>query len=68
MGGGHTITPTVAATPATPARSDATTQALAAAQSKRYVNPSTFVNTMLSGSSGTNLGTPSGAGSSLLGG
>lgn len=68
MGGGHTSTPAVAPTPAAPTRSDADTQALAAAQSKRYAAPGSFVNTMLSGSNGANLGGASGAGSSLLGG
>lgn len=68
MGGGHTYTPTVSATPATPTRSSADTQALASAQAKRYAAPGSFVQTMLSGSSGTSLGVPSGAGSALLGG
>lgn len=68
MGGGHTSTPAVAPTPATPTRSSSDTQALAAAQAKRYAAPGSFVDTMLSGSNGTTLGGASGAGSSLLGG
>ena len=68
MGGGHVSTPTVAATPATPTRSDSATQALAAAQAKRYAAPGSFTQTMFSGSGGTSLGVPSGSGSATLGG
>lgn len=66
MGGGQTqhIQPT----PATPTRSDADTQALAAMQAKRYAAPGSFTQTMLAGSNGTNLGVPSGSGSKMLGG
>lgn len=68
MGGGHTSTPAVAPTPAVPTRSSEDTQALAAAQAKRYASPGSFVNTMLSGNNGVGLGGSSGTGSSLLGG
>ena len=48
MGGGHSSSISVAPTPALPTRSSADTQALQEQQAKRYANPASFTNSILS--------------------
>lgn len=68
MGGGHTQALTVAPTPSLPTRDSSDVQALQAQQSKRYANPNTFSNSILSYSSSNSNFNTTGSGSNLLGG